>query len=165
MSMDKPMQRVQKPVIDGFGGAWFFPNAALRFDPALDYKVVFSVTQAPPEEDRVNPGLERVARFLNLYAADVGSAKRLDVVVVGAGAATRAMLADDAHRRLHSGGNPNALLLERLDEQGVRLFVCGQALAERGLEPEATHPCVGVALSAMTAVADCQLRGFALLSY
>lgn len=58
----------------------------------------------------MNPRLERVARFLSLYAADVGRAKRLDIVVVEAGAATRAMLADDTHRCLHSGGNPNALL-------------------------------------------------------
>jgi Uncharacterized conserved protein len=56
-------------------------------------------------------------------------------------------------------------LLDRLAEQGVRFYVCGQALAEHGLGPEAGHPQVGIALSAMTAVADCQLRGYALLSY
>lgn len=163
--MSKPVERVQKPVIDGFGGAWFLPDAALRFDPALEYKVVFSVMQGPSEEGRVNPGLERVARFLNLYAADVGTAGRLDVVAVVAGAATRAMLSDDAHRHLHACGNPNTPLLNQLAAQGVRLYVCGQALAERGLGPEASHPQVGIALSAMTAVADCQLRGYALLSY
>lgn len=163
--MSKPLERVRKPVIAAFGSAWSCPDAALRFDPELDHKVVFSVTQAEPDGDRANPGLNRVARFINLFRADARGSGRLEVVAVASGAAAQAMLADEAHRDRHCRSNPNALLLEALAGQGAQLYVCAQALAEGDYQPGMVHPRIAVALSAMTVVVDCQLRGFALLSY
>ena len=56
------------PVIKDYGPVVPRPDAALQPDKNADYKVVFNVT-AWATPDKVEPGLERVARAVNLFAS------------------------------------------------------------------------------------------------
>ena len=72
------------PVIPGFGGIVAVPSAAERPDPKLRYRVLFNVTKAASSPDKVNPSLEKVARFVNLLGADkVHPAGDIAVIIHG----------------------------------------------------------------------------------
>ncbi|MDJ0391023.1 DsrE family protein [Roseomonas sp. E05] len=122
------------------------------------------MTQAPREREGRNTGLDHVARLLNLLALRHVTPAPDDVVAVLYGAATPAALAAGAHQARFGGPNPNAELLRLLRERGVAVEVCGQALAEHGFRPGDAAPEVTVALSAQIALANRQLRGWAVLA-
>jgi len=140
------------PVITGVGGAAELPEAAYRPDQGGPYRVVFDVTAAPDDGGGANPGLAKVARFLNIYGSHGVPAEDMELVVVLHGKATAASLADEAHRAHGGGANPNTELLAQLKRAGVELTVCGQALAHNGYEPAEVAEGVAVAVAALTVV-------------
>jgi len=152
------------PAVPGYGGVVALPDVPQQSDPALRYKVVFSVTQAAREPGGKSPGLDHVARLLNLLALGSVSPAPGDIAAVLYGPATPAALSDGTHRARFGVPNPNAELLHLLRERGVAIEVCGQALAEHGFSPSATAPDVTVVLSGATALANRQLRGWVVLA-
>ncbi|HET7321530.1 MAG TPA: DsrE family protein [Longimicrobiaceae bacterium] len=155
-------QQPQFPVIQGHGGAIAIPDAAVQPRKDLEYKVVFDVTGGAPKPDEANPGLEHIARFLNVYALAGIPPQKLKLVAVLSGPATPAVL-DDAHYRARFDvANPNLDLIDQLTKAGVKLYVCGQALAGMHLDPAWVDPDVTRALSALTVVPTYQMEGYAL---
>jgi intracellular sulfur oxidation DsrE/DsrF family protein len=153
------------PVIRDYGGVVALPDAAFQPKAAAEYKLVFSVSEAAKDADTASPGLIQVARFLNLLGlaeADPGSA---DLAVVIFGAATPAVLGGDAYRRAYDTLNPNANLIDQLTQQGVRVLVCGQALAGIGATTNAINAHVEVATAATLALADLQAQGYRLVPH
>lgn len=152
------------PAIEDYGGVQPLPEAGMPPDPSLDYQVVFDVAKAAAAADQVNPGFERVARFVNLLALGGVTPQPGKLVAVLHGPATVSVLRDEAHIVRTDAPNPNLPLLRRLREHGVEVHVCGQALAEHGIDPaEVETPPVQVDLAAMTSLAAYQRRGFALV--
>ena len=70
------------------------------------------------------------------------------------------MLDDDAYRERHGVPNPNSELIRELDRAGVRVILCGQTAAARGIPLEGVMDEVEIALSAMTAFLVLQDDGF-----
>jgi intracellular sulfur oxidation DsrE/DsrF family protein len=155
---------LQDPAIPGFGATHTAPGAAERPDPALRYRVVFSVSKAAARPDLVNPSLEKVARYLNLLAEDGVRPKAGDVVAVLHGPATFAALSNTAYAaKTTDGMNPNLKLIEQLRAAGVIVSVCSQALHGQRIPPNDVQSGVRVDVSALTTITNLQLRGFALV--
>lgn len=153
----------QTPVLQGVGRMHPLPHAAYRPNPKETYKIVFSVTRGPREPSEVNPGLERVARTVNLYASAGVPLSHLKFVAILYGPATGAAL-DDAHYRQKFGAsNPNLEVIEKLHAAGVDVAVCGQAVAELKYEYDWIAPHVTLALSALTTVTVLEHRGYVLM--
>jgi intracellular sulfur oxidation DsrE/DsrF family protein len=75
-------------------------------------------------------------------------------------------MTDDATYRERFGvANPNLPLLEALHGFGVRILLCGQSQASRGIERDALAGPVEVSLSAMTALVELQHRGYRLIAF
>src|SRR3546814_11610467 len=68
------------------------PSAAERPDPKLRYRVLFNVTKTASSPDRVNPSLEKVARFVNLLGPDKVHPATGDIAVIIHGPATLIIL-------------------------------------------------------------------------
>ncbi len=113
----------------------------------------------------MNPGLEKIARFLNLYAAAGVPPEQMELVAVLHGGATEAVMGDEGYRARHQRPNPNTSLLHELARAGVELNVCGQALAHQRIDREQVAEPIQVALAALTVVSTLQLRGWALLRF
>lgn len=153
----------QTPVVHSAGRMHALPQAAYRPDAKASYKVVFGLTAAAAKPDKVNPGLERVARTVNLYASAGVPTDHLHFVAVASGGAT-AIALDDAHYRKQFGmANPNLPVIAELRQAGVDVAVCGQAVAEHGYPYEAIDPHVTLALSALTTITELQQKGYALV--
>lgn len=152
------------PAVPGFGATHTAPHAAERPSKSLRYKVVFSVTQGNDDTTKPNASLEKVARFMNLLAADSIRPIAGDVVAVMHGKATPIVMDDAAYRARNNGAaNPNLELIDQLKKAGVSVRVCSQALAAASIAPEAVDKRVEIDVAALTTLANLQLRGHALI--
>lgn len=151
------------PVIKGYGGIQSTEGAAERPDKRLRYQVVFEITKAAAEPGKVNPSLEKVARFLNLLGGDDVKPRAGDIVAIVHGPATPSILSDAAHRARLGLANPSTDLLKALRAAGVEVRVCSQALAGHKIERTSVSDLVQTDVSALTTIATLQLRGYALI--
>lgn len=155
----------QTPIIHTAGRIHELPQAAYQPDAKASYKVVFGLTAAAAKPDQINPGLQRVARTINLYAAAGVPLEHLHFVAIASGGATSLAL-DDAHYRKQFGvANPNLPVIGELRQAGVDVAVCGQAVAEHGYPFDGIDKRVTVALSALTTITELQQKGYALAPF
>ena len=149
------------PLVAGAGGVIDVADAV---DPPLAGVKVVIDTTAGGAPEAVSKGLDRAARILNLYGAAGMSAKDVQLAVVLHGDATRAALSDEFYAsRFGTPSNPNLPLIRQLQELGVEVIVCGQALNYKGFARTTVAKDIPVATAALTAVLNRQMRGFAVL--
>jgi len=151
------------PAIAGYGRVHPLPQAAYKPDPGQTYRVVFSLIAAAKTPDAINPGLDRVARTVNLYVASGVPLSHLKFVVVVTGPATSLALNDAQYKAANGVANPNLPLIASLRKAGVDVAVCGQAVAEHGFQYEWVDPSVTLALSAVTTITTLEHQGYTLL--
>lgn len=152
------------PAIVGYGQVRPYPEAAGQLNPKHTYKVIFNISKASKQNQRVMPGLERVARFLNLAKLAEVPEKNLRIVAVIQGPATRSVLTQKAHLAKLGQANPNLELIHALREVGVEILVCGQALAHHNFNPDEVSSDVTIAVAALTVLAEYQLDGYAVIA-
>lgn len=151
----------RNPEITAAGEIVVLPDAT--FQPTSDSKVVFDATaQKSPRKPAA--GLVKAARWINLNRAAKIDPDRIQVAVVLHGDATKAALNDPAYARVSkSQENPNRQLINQLQQAGVELYVCGQALAHRRYQQDDVLPEVKVVTAALTVLARKQRTGFSFL--
>lgn len=156
---DSEKPKLVFPIIPNVGGVVPLPKAAEQ--PRKGAKVVFDITVDAKSAD-VNKGLERVARLLNLYGSAGLKASDVKVAVVFHGEATKTVLSDAAYKvKFGADKNPNLIVLRDLQKAGVEVFVCGQALAYKGIKESEVEKDIAVALAALTVVINRQTDGYA----
>lgn len=155
----------QYPVIKGAGEIVTLPNAAVQPDAGLKYKIVFDITAWPKMDGKVVPGLAKVARLINVFASAGVSPDKMDLVLVIHGPATEAVLKPEPFQKKHGFANANRDLLDQLKKAGVKLYVCGQGLAEHNIAQAEVNPRLTIAMSALTVLPTYQLRGYAFLPF
>ena len=143
------------PVFEEFG-----PHAVIdgiKFPADTKLAVAFDVSKAAAE-GQTSRQLETVARFLNMHAAAGIPLEHLSAAIVVHGGASFDLVIDEARDM----PNPNVALIAALLEAGVSIQLCGQSAAYQGIEPEDLLPGITMSLSAMTAHALLQQRGYTL---
>jgi intracellular sulfur oxidation DsrE/DsrF family protein len=153
------------PAIAGHGEVVHLPDAAEQLDPNRQYKLIFDLTQAGRTNAAPLAGLEAAARFLNLAALAEVPRENLHLVMVIHGNATAHALADGKYNELNGQDNPSLPLIRQLVDYGVKVYVCGQALAGAGFAHAWVAEEVDVAVAALTVLVNYQLQGHALLQY
>ncbi len=151
------------PAIEGYGGIKSLPHAANQPSVEAEHKAVFDVTRAAKRPGQLNPGLEHVARAVNVFASAGVPTEKLDFVVVVHGPATPSILNDAQYEKQFGQANPNTALIAALRKAGVTLHVCGQALAKHAFDQSWVNNEVDVALSALSDLVIFQSRGYAVV--
>lgn len=147
------------PAVASYGGVIRLPEAAMQ--PRMGTKVLVDLTRSNDPAER-NGGVEKVAKYLNLYAGAGKTPAEVEMAVVFHGDATLNVLNTEAYAtRFGTSDNPNLKLLQQLDEAGVEMYVCGQALIAKEASPCEVAKCVKTAVSALIAVVNLQTDGFA----
>ena len=116
-----------------------------------EFSVAFDVAK-PADEGARNRGFESAARFINMHVAAGVAEDNIRIAVVVHGKAVNDLLA--------RGDNASADMVQIMIEHGVRFIVCGQSAAAYGVTHDEMIPGVEMALSAMTAHALLQQRGY-----
>jgi uncharacterized protein len=147
------------PLIPKHGAVVPLPHAAHA--PRDGAKLLIDVTRGG-EPSELNPAIEKVAKYLHIYAAGGGKPAKARFTVILHGDATLAVLNHEAYSaRFSVSQNPNLELLSQLQQHGVELFVCGQTLITKEAKPEEVADSVRVAVSALTVVVNSQQDGYA----
>lgn len=149
------------PVIKGYGKIVSLPGAGMQPDKNAEYKVVFNLTGGG-DADKVNGSLERVARTVNVFASAGVPLSHLHLIVVVHGPATPLVLDNAHYQEKFKTDNPNIALIDELEKAGVKVVVCGQALAHNKIAHETVNPKVEVTLSAITDVIILEKAGYVL---
>ena len=149
------------PAVPGFGAAAALPDASLQPDKSADYKVVFNITGAGPN-DKINPSLDRVARTVNIFVSAGVPLSHLHFIAVIHGPATPVILDNDHYKEKFSVDNPNIKLISELKTAGTQVVVCGQALAYNKFPHEWVNHDVEITLSAISDVIILQQKGYVL---
>ena len=122
----------------------------------------FDVSRNAEGEER-NRGFESAARFINMHAAHGVDPDNMRVAVVVHGSAVYDLLTDEARTARDLGEvNPSGDMVRAMLDAGVRFLVCGQSAAGQGVSQADLIEGTEMALSAMTAHALLQQRGYTL---
>lgn len=123
-------QEAQFPIINNFGGISEIPDSV---DPEqnMEYNIVIDLKTLQRDKASLNPGLNNVARMMNLHGLGGVKAEDLNVAVVIHGGATDLVVKNDAYQKRYELDNPNLELIDTLKEAGVEIYVCGQSLIAR----------------------------------
>jgi intracellular sulfur oxidation DsrE/DsrF family protein len=149
------------PTVQGFGKIVSLPDATMQPSKDTDYKVVFNMTGGG-DADKVNPSLDRVARAVNIFTSAGVPLSRLHFVVVIHGPATPSVLDNAHYRAKFSVDNPNIKLIGELEKVGVKVVVCGQALAHQNFPHDWVDPQVEITLAAISDVIILEQQGYVL---
>lgn len=152
----------QNPVIKGAGGMHPLPHAAFQPDKAATYKALFVIDRNGKNPQQVNRGFEHVAMAVNVFASAGVPTSQLKFVVIVRGAVP-AVLDNAAYRKQFHVDNPNLKVIRELEAAGVRVAVCGQAVAGSGDDYSWIDPSVKVALSGLSTIVILQHEGYALM--
>lgn len=151
------------PVIKNYGPEHIWPGVVVRPQAGVTYKALFDVTRGKPQSTKVNPGLDHIARTVNIFAAAGVPLKHMKFVVIIHGGATPIVLGPAAYRAKFGHANPNLALIAMLRRAGVDVLVCGNALGDMHFTPAEVNPDIHIALSALSTVVIMQNRGYALV--
>lgn len=142
------------------------PHAPVPGTAPLPADATFAIAydvSTPAAEGSANRGFETAARFLNMHVAAGVPEANIRLAVVVHGKAALELLSDAAHAAnpaSRQGDNPSRALVEAMLEADIRFILCGQSAAAYGIAPEDLIPGVEMSLSAMTAHAVLQQRGY-----
>lgn len=147
------------PVISDFGKVVKLPSAAQQ--PREGSRICVDVTGGG-DAAQLNPSLEKIARFVNIYGGAGEKPVKSIIAVVLHGDATLTILTSDAYeKKFGVRDNPNLDCLRALHQAGVKFYVCGQSLIGKGGSPEDVVSDVETAVSALTAIVNLQTDGYA----
>jgi intracellular sulfur oxidation DsrE/DsrF family protein len=164
-AQNAPKTMISGPVITGYGDFFGVDNLDTPVDTSLVYKVVFDIAASPDNKQQVNPGINTIARFVNMHTHAGVPLKNLQVAAVVHGSAIKDIVHQEAYRKRFGTDNPNYDLIQQLHQAGVEFYICGQTAVNRDiLDDEIAEP-VKVALSAMTILISLQSDQYQLIRF
>ena len=143
------------------------------------FKVVFDVNKQA-DAGELNRNLVSAARFINMHTAAGVKEKNIKLAIVLHGGAATDVTRDGFYKNAQKKkaaadttviegadavdfkSNANAALVKTLIDHGVEFYVCGQTAAYYDIDNTDLLPDVKMALSAMTAHALLQQKGYTL---
>jgi len=153
------------PVIKNYGAAADVKDSDFPLDKSRVHRLVFDVSDSPEDPEAVNPGIETLARYLNMHARAGVPLKNMQLALVVHGRAGKDVLGNVAYQELMQVDNPNLPLLKELAAVGVKTYICGQTAAFRGYEKSALATEATLALSALTVLEELQHQGYSLIAF
>lgn len=155
---------------DGFGAGPVLPDIGPIAPVASDlpipqgskFRIAFDL-HAGVEPGTLSRQIETAARTLNLHVAAGVPQQDVRIVLIAHGPAARDLLNAEAYARRHDGkANGSLDAVNKLLGAGVEFYLCGQTAASQKISKADLIPGVKMALSAITAHALYQQRGYTL---
>ncbi|RPI13132.1 MAG: hypothetical protein EHM58_19030, partial [Ignavibacteriae bacterium] len=118
------------PHIEKYGVVYPYPAHVNKFPEDVIRRIVFSITKPASRVDFVSPGLNAIARLLNIYEYEQISYKRYSIAAIIYGDATPIVLKDEYYREKFFIENPNIELISKLKASRVKLLACWQSMQD-----------------------------------
>ena len=165
----KLLESAQYPVIKSHSMAGILPVTGINAwpDSTQQYKLLFIWTLGSTDSiktRKANFGLTEVGRIYNLHVASGIPVKNIHAVVAVHGLSAFSLLNEEAYRKKFNRTNPNAKLLKELQDAGLEIIVCGQAMGFLRIPNEALLPGIKIALTAQTIISSYAMKGYVLIN-
>jgi|SRR6056297_2005130 len=157
-------QEAQYPIVKDFGGIYEI-RGSVQPDSGIEYKIVIDLKTLQDDKNQINPGMNNIARMMNLHGLGGVSSDNIHVIVAVHGGATETILTNEGYRRKNGISNPNLELIDALEDAGAEIYVCGQSLLARGYDQAEVNPEVTIGLSMLTIVTEHMHKGYQLLVF
>jgi len=155
-----------RPVVPEADGWIDIPNAALRPDPKMTYRMVFDARKGGARPSDLVPAINLAASELNTFVAAKVPKAHYRIAMVFHGSAADDGLLDNAHYKAKYGvDNPNLKPLAQMRAAGVEIYVCGEQLIGDGLDFKWLTPDVTVANDGLLALTVFENKGYAILTF
>lgn len=153
------------PVIQEIGPVKRLPNVSFSPESQLRYRVLFDVAKAAlrSDEEAINPGLEKVARYINTLAVGGISPEKMEIALIVHDKALPLVLKNEFYNKRFGRDNPNLRVIEKLRQAGVALYVCGLNLEDWNYDQSWVVEDFQIALSYLVIVTTLQLHGYAYI--
>lgn len=138
-------------------------NAAMPYDPSLDYKIAIDVYGSVKDSTQIHSSFTEVARTYNLHIANGVPADKIQIVAVIHGGMSLAAGTNEAYQEKYGLDNPNMLAIKELEKVGVKFYMCGQSMSFWNIPAESITPEVGIAISAKTIFVMLDQMGYSYL--
>lgn len=132
-------------------------------DPNKEVKLIFDFTQSTSsgnQANKINEGLEEVARVLNLHIAAGVKKEKLKAVIVFHSGSILSVMKNEFYQQKYKATNPNLDILGQLTAAGVNMVICGQSLALRDIPHPMVLPEVKIAYAAKTTLSKYLGEGY-----
>jgi intracellular sulfur oxidation DsrE/DsrF family protein len=159
ISNDAFAQKAANPIIKNYGTIYEI-EGAINPDPSIEYKIVIDLKTLQRDKESINPGLNNVARMINLHGLGGVDSENLHVAVAIHGGATDVILNNEAYQKKYELDNPNIELIRELKNAGVELYVCGQSLLARKYDQKEVNEDIKIGLSMLTVVTTYMHKGY-----
>lgn len=153
------------PALPDVGAVFYGFDYDHQVDTSLEYKLIFDIHESPEDPAKMNNLLNSMARFINLHSRYGVPLTKIKLVGVLHGTASKDVVTDAFYSGKTGLNNPNTAIINALNNAGMKLFQCGQSALNYGIPKQALHPGVQLSLSAMTVLAEYQLKGYALIRF
>lgn len=129
-------------------------------------KIAFDMSESTPDSARneLNTGILEIMRTINLHVAAGVKKEDIEAVVVFHGPAAASFMNNEMYNKRFKMNNPNLALIKSLNDNGVKMVICGQTLALRDMTLDAFPAGIMKSYSAVTAISDLQQRNFKVYS-
>jgi intracellular sulfur oxidation DsrE/DsrF family protein len=165
--INDPKYKTSFPAIKGNSWGGVIPVGDIDEipDPKQQYKFVMELTSFAMKDDSaaykdINLALRDIARTINLHVGAGIPKENIDIVLAVHGQALNAFLTNEKYKKKFDIDNPNIPLLKELQDFGVKIILCGQAMHYQRLMRENIIPGVKVSLTAQTVVSSYQLKNY-----
>lgn len=146
------------------GGTPGITDPDFRAPQDLIYKLAWHVTEAPEQPTGFPEGFRNPANMFRLMDANGVPRANVRLAIIVHGTATPSLLNNDAYKARTGADNGSIALLTALNDAGVQIIVCGQALINRNVSRAQLLPFVKVATTAGTAHAILAAQGYTVLA-
>ena len=133
----------------------------VKFNANTEFKVAFDVAKGA-EPGKLNRQFDSLARFINMHVANGVPAENIHLALVVHGKAGFDLLKSPLYQEKFNSTNANSPLLQDLMKNQVQIYLCGQSAAYYDIDKPLLEPGVKMALSAMTAHAVLNSKGYSL---
>lgn len=158
-------QKVEFPIVKGFGGIYEIPEATEIPDPYGDFKIIIDLVSASENPQQINRMVDNIARMVNLHGIAGVPRENIKVKVAVHGGAIFTILNDSYYEKLYGAKNPNLPVYEALKDAGVEFYICGQSLIAREMKTKDVWDGAEVALSMLTTLTTYVPQGYMLMRF
>lgn len=158
-------QKVVHPLIPIYGPVTEVPFATDIIDKNGEYKVLVDITSPSANPKEISEFFENIARIANLHIAGGVNPKKLKMVAVVHGGAVPFILNNETYKQKFGVDNPNLPLFAAIKNAGIPLYVCGQTLFKRKVDPATIAPEFETVLSAITTITTYVNKGYVFLKF
>lgn len=158
-------QKTIRPYITGYGDVFEVSAAKEVVSKKSKYKILIDIVSPGANAKEISEHFENIARIANLHVAAGVKPENLSVMAVVHGAAVSFILNNETYKQKFGVDNPNQPLFTALKAAGIPLYVCGQTLFKRKVDPSTLAPEFEIVQSAVTTITTYAPQGYTVLKY